>query len=105
MVLCAKEDAVLDCAIGTASTGIEEPEVVEVEVTQKTRPRDDGLLFSPDEFGEKTEKPETKETTKTVKVPVTGTTERTGLLRLVWNTLGETALKVYDFINEGDEKR
>lgn len=105
MVLCAKEDAVLDCAMGTASAGIEEPEMVDVEVTEKTQSSDDGLLFSPDEFGEKTEKPETKETTRTVRVPVTGTTERTGLLRLVWNTLGETALKVYDFINEGDEKR
>ena len=29
--------------------------------------------------------------------------EQTGLLRLVWNTIEETALKVYDFINEEDE--
>ena len=107
MALCAKEDALLDCATETVPPEVE-PEMIEVEVTEKTPPRDDGLLFSPDEFGEKTEKPKTTETTRTVKVPVKGTTEqteRTGLLRLVWNTLGETALKVYDFINEGEDRR
>jgi cell division protein FtsA len=106
MILCAKDDALLDCATETDSPE-EEPKMVEVEVTEKTQPRDDGLLFSPDEFGEKTEKSNTNETTKTtrtVKVPVTETTERPGLLRLVWSTLGEAALKVYDFINEGEEK-
>lgn len=107
MVLCAKEDALLDCATETAPPE-EEPEMIEVEVTEKTPPRDDGLLFSPDEFGEKAEKPKTTETTRTVKVPVKGTaeqTERTGLLHLVWSTLGEAALKVYDFINEGEDRR
>ena len=107
MVLCAKDDALLDCATEAPSPQ-KEPEMVEVEVTEKVQPRDDGLLFSPDEFGEKTEKPKTKETTRTVKVPVTGTTEqieRTGLLKLVWSTLGEAALKVYDFINEGEDRR
>ncbi len=109
MVLCAKDDALLDCATESAQPEEAEPETVEVEVTEKTTsPEQDGRLFSPDEFGEKTEKPdsnETKKTTRTVKVPVTGTTERTGLLRLVWSTLGETALKVYDFINEGEDRR
>lgn len=107
MVLCAKEDALLDCATETAPPE-EEPEMIEVEVTEKTPPRDDGLLFSPDEFGEKAEKPKATETTRTVKVPVKGTaeqTERTGLLHLVWSTLGEAALKVYDFINEGEDRR
>lgn len=108
MVLCAKEDALLDCATETVPPEKAEPETVEVEVTAKTQPGEDGLLFSPDEFGDKAEKPkttETTETTKKVKVPVRETTERTGLLHLVWSTIGETALKVYDFINEGEVRR
>ena len=101
MVLWAKEDALLDCATETAPPIPEEPETVEVEVTARTEPQDDGRLFQPDDFGKPEKKPDTKGTTRTVKIPVGVTTERTGLLRLVWSTIEETALKVYDFINEG----
>ena len=101
MILWAKEDALLDCATETAPVAQAEPEMIEVEVTAKTQQKDDGQLFSPDEFGRQEKTPDTKDTTRRVKVPVRETTERTGLLHLVW----ETALKVYDFINEGEDKR
>ena len=105
MVLCAKDDSLLDCATETSSHEEEETEMVEIEVTEKNHPGDNGFLFSPDEFGGNSIETKMTETTRTVKVPVKGTTERTGLLHLVWNTLGETALKVYDFINEGDARQ
>ena len=64
MILCAKDDALLDCA------------------------KDETLMDS------------ATETTQTEAVSDSDTTERPGLLHLVWNTIEETALKVYDYIND-----
>ena len=107
MVLLAKDDALPDCAIEPAAMpdkeepATEEPETIEVEVTAETPARDDSLLFSPDEFGSAPEPKQTK-TRKSVKTPKGKPKEQTGLLHLVWNTIGDAAIKLYDFINEGE---
>ena len=113
MILLAKDEALPDCAeepdlSAEAEPAAElavEPAPVEPQATEPAPVREDGRLFGPDEFGGQDNEPKPAGNTRTVKVPAGKKTEKTGLLHLVWSTLGETALKVYDFINESEEKR
>ena len=124
MVLLAKDDALPDCAMeaetstaeepetsvapvteGLAASSTVEPKPADVQATEETPARDDSLLFSPDDFGEApTPQPTntTKQRTKASKPAKPKAKEQTGLLHLVWSTLGDAAIKLYDFINEGE---
>lgn len=101
MVLAAKDDRLPDCVTIPEKTEAE-PEMVEVEVTDESMQE---TLFDPGEY-EDVEKPkEKKNKTKKVKVPKEKVKdkEKTGLLHFVWNTLGNTALNIYDNANKEEE--
>lgn len=97
MVLAAKDDNLPDCINAPIKADVPEEELVEVEVTDET-PAD--TLFAPEEFGEeKAEAPKKEKRTKKVKVKKPKD-EKTGFLSVFWNTLEDTALKIYDKANE-----
>ena len=97
MILAAKEDNLPDCVTMPEKKEIPEEDLVEVEVTDETPVPD--TLFAPEEFGEAQEKPAEKKRTKKVKVE-RKKGEKTGFLSVFWNTLEDTALKIYDKANE-----
>ena len=100
MVLAAKEDKLPDCvSVPEKPEEPKEEEVIEVEVTDET-PLSDSL-FSPDEMGPAEENaPKPKEPKKKkVKVPKPKG-EKTGFLSIFWNTVENTALKIYDEANK-----
>jgi len=97
MVLAAKEDNLPDCVTVPEKVEVPEEDTVEVEVTDETPSE---TLFEPDAFGEAQEpKEEKKKRTKKVKVK-REKVEKTGFLSVFWNTLEDTALKIYDKANE-----
>ena len=99
MVLSAKDDNLPDCvSVPEMPAEPAEEEMVEVEVTDVTP---EGVLIDPDAFGpalEEEPKPK-KEKTKKVKVPKPKG-EKTGFLSIFWNTVENTALKIYDEANK-----
>lgn len=102
MVLSAKDDNLPDCvSVPEKPVEVEEEETIEVEVTNET-PAEPELLFQPEAFGpaveEETVKPKPKEKKK-VKVPKPKG-EKTGFLSIIWNTVENTALKLYDEANK-----
>ena len=102
MVLAAKEDNLPDCvSVPEVPSQPKEEDLVEVEVTDET-PVPADMLFAPDAFGEAQPEPEKKEKkarTKRVKVPKPKS-EKTGFLSVIWNTVENAALKMYDKANE-----
>ena len=99
MVLAAKEDKLPDCVSVPEKHQVPaEEETIEVEVTNET-PVEPELLFNPDEFGEAEVKPKKPREKKKVKVPKPKG-EKTGFLSIIWNTVGNTALKIYDEANK-----
>ena len=97
MILAAKDDNLPDCVTMPEKKEIPEEEMVEVEVTDETPAPD--LLFAPDEFGEAVEKPK-KEKKRKVKVPKPKGESKPGFLSVFWNTIEDTAMKIYDKANE-----
>ena len=99
MVLSAKDDNLPDCvSVPEKPAEPAEEEMVEVEVTDETP---EGVLIEPEAFGpalEEEPKPK-KEKTKKVKVPKPKG-EKTGFLSIFWNTVENTALKIYDEANK-----
>ncbi|MBO4340862.1 MAG: cell division protein FtsA [Bacteroidales bacterium] len=97
MILAAKEDNLPDCVTMPVKEEIPEEKKVEVEIIDET-PAD--MLFNPDEFGEaQAVKKQNKKRTQKVKV-ARPDGEKTGFLKIFWNTLEDTALKLYDKANE-----
>ena len=98
MVLAAKEDKLPDCvSVPEKPEEPKEEETIEVEVTDET-PVD--TLFAPEELGPVEEAPKPKEK-KTKKVKVAKPKgEKTGFLSIFWNTVENTALKIYDEANK-----
>ena len=98
MVLAAKEDKLPDCvSVPEKPEEPKEEETIEVEVTDET-PVD--TLFAPEDMGPVEEAPKPKEKkTKKVKVPKPKG-EKTGFLSIFWNTVENTALKIYDEANK-----
>lgn len=104
MVLAAKEDNLPDC-VTIPETPAQEPEMVEVEVSEDDAPEGD-MLFNPDDFGKAADSSEKKKKkTKTVKVPKEKVkqTESTGLLHFVWSKVENAALSVYDKANKEEK--
>ena len=98
MVLAAKEDKLPDCvSVPEKPEEPKEEETIEVEVTDET-PVD--TLFAPEDMGPVEEAPKPKEK-KTKKVKVAKPKgEKTGFLSIFWNTVENTALKIYDEANK-----
>ena len=104
MVLSAKEDGLPDCVSVPERPADPEPEgemIVEVTSDTETEVPGGDKLFADEEFGEAVPRPEKrkKEHTKTVKVSKPKK-KGSGFLSIIWNTVEETALKVYDKANE-----
>lgn len=97
MILAAKDDNLPDCISVPEKVDIPEEDLVEVEVTDETPAPD--TLFAPDEFGEAVEKPK-KEKKHKVKVPKPKGDSKPGFLSVFWNTIEDTAIKIYDKANE-----
>ena len=96
MILAAKDDNLPDCITKPEKVEVKEEDLVEVEVTDETPAPD--TLFAPDEFGEAVEKPK-KEKKRKVKVEKKKV-EKPGFLSVFWNTIEDTAMKIYDKANE-----
>ena len=101
MVLAAKDDNLPDCvSVPEKSVELPEEEVIEVEVTDET-PQTPDVLFEPEAFGEPEAEPAPKPEKKTKKVKVAKPKgEKTGFLSIFWNTVENTALKLYDEANK-----
>ena len=97
MILAAKEDNLPDCITKPEKVEVKEDDLMEVEVTDETPVPD--TLFAPDEFGEAVEKPK-KEKKHKVKVTKPKGDNKPGFLSVFWNTIEDTAMKIYDKANE-----
>ncbi|MBO4467161.1 MAG: cell division protein FtsA [Bacteroidales bacterium] len=97
MILAAKDDNLPDCITMPEKKEIPEEDLVEVEVTDETPTPD--TLFAPEEFGEAVEQPK-KEKKRKVKVPKPKGEAKPGFLSVFWNTIEDTAMKIYDKANE-----
>ena len=100
MVLSAKDDNLPDC-VSVPERPLEpaEEEMVEVEVTDETKVQD-GSLFGDDQIEPIVQEPKpAKPTTRRVRVKKQPG-EKTGFLSIFWNTVENTALKIYDEANK-----
>jgi len=106
MILSAKEDKLPDCVSVPEKAPVEEVEMeeVEVEVMEEAPAPQEEQLFAPENLPEPVQKPveepKPEKKTKKVKVPKDKNRERTGILSIFWNTLENSALKIYDKANE-----
>ena len=96
MILAAKDDNLPDCISMPEKVVIPEEDLVEVEVTDETPTPE--TLFAPEEFGEAQEVPK-KEKKRKVKVDKKKV-DKPGFLSVFWNTIEDTAIKIYDKANE-----
>lgn len=102
MVLAAKEDKLPDC-VSIPEKPVEEPEMVEVEVTEEVQQPAE-TLFGAEETQQDPivapkEKKKRRGFTRKIEVPKEKV-EKTGVLSFIWNKVEGVALKAYDNANK-----
>lgn len=104
MVLSAKDDRLPDCVSVPEKTEAAEEELIEIEVTEVPEGTS-GQLFGEEEMGP-VEVPKKAKNGRRIKVPKPNGSKKegTGILSIIWSTVKENALNLYDKANEEEYK-